>query len=76
MRIQCGILACLLAGCAAQPSRSTSPDALSTPLATLPDTQTAVRIGLEFLPPDERFPDPAERARHVYSETRRFLDGV
>jgi len=59
LRIQCGILACLLAGCAAQPSLSTSPDALSTPLATLPDTQTAVRIGLEFLPPDERFPDPA-----------------
>jgi hypothetical protein len=59
LRIRLGLLACLLAGCAAQPTRSTPSDAPIAASAALSDTHAVVRIGLEFLPPDERFPDPA-----------------
>ena len=53
MRIQACALACLLAGCATQPSRSSAP----TPVAIqAPDVDPgALRISLEFLPPDDRF---------------------
>ena len=53
MRIQACALACLLAGCATQPSRATAP----TPVAIqAPDVDPgALRISLEFLPPDDRF---------------------
>lgn len=57
MRIQLGILACLLAGCATQSTKSTSPASPDHQLATLPRHQSVLRIGLEFLPPDDRFPE-------------------
>ena len=61
MRFQPGIsacltLACLLAGCVTQPTRSTSLATPNAPLAQIPNQQR-LRIGLEFLPPDERFPN-------------------
>ena len=58
MKYQLGILACLLAGCVAQPTDATSlptPD----PVARL-ENGHVLRIGLEFLPPDERFPAASE----------------
>ncbi|MCK5941446.1 MAG: hypothetical protein KAI24_05705, partial [Planctomycetes bacterium] len=56
MRIQLGILACLLAGCATQPTKSTSPTTPSVALAAAPHHHQ-LRIGLEFLPPDDRLPE-------------------
>ncbi|NIP15946.1 MAG: sugar phosphate isomerase/epimerase, partial [Pseudomonadales bacterium] len=44
-------------------------------LDVLPD-DLPLSLELRSRPLRERFPDPGERARHVYSETRRFLDGV
>jgi len=57
LRFQLGILACLLAGCATQPTKSTSPAAPNGALAVMPGEQNVLRIGLEFLPPDDRFPE-------------------
>lgn len=56
--ITAGLLACLLAGCATQPRRGTSPASEPSPLTHLEGH--VLRIGLEFLPPDERFPNEAE----------------
>ena len=54
------ITACLLAGCVTQPSPGISPGEATSPdaLAVAPLAHPAghvLRIGLEFLPPDERF---------------------
>jgi hypothetical protein len=57
LRFQLGILACLLAGCVTQSTESTSPSAPSDRLAAVPGQQGVLRIGLEFLPPDDRFPE-------------------
>lgn len=58
------IAACLLAGCVTQPARGIPP--ASEPLALAYSTGQVLRIGLEFLPPDERFPDESD----VRAETR------
>lgn len=58
MRFRLGFLACLLAGCATQPVPSTAPDAPTDHLAVLAAaTGRPQCIGLEFLPPDGRFPE-------------------
>lgn len=62
MRFWPGILVCLLAGCVSQPTSSTPsghPAAAQIAAAALPEltSQHVLRIGLEFLPPDERFPE-------------------
>lgn len=58
MRIQFGVMMCLLAGCATQPTSGTVGAALTAaPIRPMCDAGT-LRISLEFLPPDERFPAP------------------
>jgi len=57
VKLQPGILACLLAGCVSQPTDVTSPSAPA--VAAVLDDRQVMRIGLEFLPPDERFPSNA-----------------
>ncbi|MFT4840887.1 MAG: hypothetical protein ACI8UD_000678 [Planctomycetota bacterium] len=52
------IAACLLTGCATQPPRGISPASEPSPLTH--SAGHVLRIGLEFLPPDERFPDEAD----------------
>lgn len=52
------IAACLLTGCATQPTRGISPASEPSPLTH--SAGHVLRIGLEFLPPDERFPDEAD----------------
>ncbi len=67
MKLQLGIAACLLAGCASQPRWGHSSDpagipATATSIATARPT-TVLRIGVEFLPPEleEREPPIVER---------------
>jgi len=52
------IAACWLAGCITQPTRGILKSSEPSPLAHA--TGQVLRIGLEFLPPDERFPNEAE----------------
>ncbi|MEZ6037491.1 MAG: hypothetical protein R3F29_08425 [Planctomycetota bacterium] len=54
MRLLLGILACLLAGCAMQPTAATAPGAIAAGVG-LPEPGRVLRVGLEFLPPDARF---------------------
>lgn len=51
----CLTVACLLAGCVTQPTRATSPAPPTAPIAVI-GSHHVLRIGLEFLPPDERLP--------------------
>lgn len=52
------ITACLLAGCVTQPTRGIPQASEASPLAL--SAGHVLRIGLEFLPPDGRFPDEDE----------------
>lgn len=56
MKVRLGILGCLLAGCVAQPMRPfPSGGEARTPLAAS-SRNAVLRIGIEHLPPDDRFP--------------------
>ena len=52
----CLLGACLMAGCVTQPTTPTSQTSPSSPPLALNANQHVLRIGLEFLPPDDRFP--------------------
>lgn len=66
----CLLGACLMAGCVTQPTTPTSQASPSLPLAAAAN-QHVLRIGLEFLPPDERFANAEPlRAEPLRSETR------
>ena len=58
MRTQLGMMMCLLAGCATQPTSATVASALASGLQRPTCNAATLRISLEFLPPDERFPAP------------------
>ncbi len=65
-RFQPGIVVCLLAGCATQP---TSPDPRIASGAAVPPAAPAVlmlRIGVEFLPPEQSTPTPAPIADETF----------
>lgn len=66
VRFQLGIVTCLLAGCATQP---TSPDPRITIGAAVPPAAPAVlmlRIGVEFLPPESDTPTPLPIADETF----------
>ena len=71
MKLQLGIAACLLAGCASQPpwghssNPASSEEGAAATISSITSTgpTTVLRIGVEFLPPelDEREPPIVER---------------
>ena len=78
MRIQLGMVACMLAGCATQHDAPASASVTQRGAELPPGHPATLRISLEFLPPDERFtesepilaPAPTKRHRRVRAEQR------
>lgn len=72
MRFQLGIVGCLLAGCAMQPTTSNPVDtALAASVAPLPPSPFVLRIGVENLSPEGDEPPAAARVEHAEGSTRR-----
>lgn len=78
MKVRLGILGCLLAGCVAQPERAIPNGATARTRLAAKSRDAVLRIGIEHLPPDDRFPQGEVRvaATNPAAATPRGQDGT